>query len=82
MCSKCPRLNCVYVEYKWLGQRQKYTTVKKKKKTHIAYVLIGGCVGTNGMKQAVVQRSLTVLSQRVGDDIHSSVHCSSPACVL
>lgn len=60
MCSKCPRLNCVYVEFKWLGQRQKYTTVKKKKGISI----VGVSNELNGEKQAVVQRSLTVLSQK------------------
>lgn len=53
--------------------------LKKTKKTHIAYVLTGACVGAsnelNGEKQAVVQRSLTVLSQRVGDDI---ARCITP----
>lgn len=42
---------------------------RKKKKLHIAYVLIRVCAGAsnevNGEKQAVVQRSVTVLSQRV-----------------
>lgn len=41
----------------------------REKKLHIAYVLIRVCAGAsnevNGEKQAVVQRSVTVLSQRV-----------------
>lgn len=60
MCSKCPGLNCVYVEYKRVGQRQKYMTAEEKKK-HIAYGLIGSCVAARsnkvkGEKSAVVQR--------------------------
>lgn len=52
MYSKCPRLNCVYVEYKQRGQTQKYTTGEKnnnKKITHglHSYTCIGGCVGVN-----------------------------------
>ncbi len=62
-----------------MGQRQKHTTVKKTNILYIAYVLIGALVGAsnepNGEKQAVVQRSLTVLSQRVGDDI---ARCIAP----
>lgn len=46
---------------------------------YIAYVFIGVYVGASnvldGEKQAVVQRSLSVLSRRVGDDI---ARCIAP----
>lgn len=49
----------MYVEYKRVGQRQKYMTAEEKK--HIAYGLIGSCVAARsnkvkGEKSAVVQR--------------------------
>lgn len=57
---------CIWSRNSWdkgKGIRQ------EKKKLHIAYVLIRVCAGAsnevNGEKQAVVQRSVTVLSQRV-----------------
>lgn len=47
-----------------------YNRKKKNYILHIAYVLIRVCAGAsnevNGEKQAVVQRSVTVLSQRLG----------------
>lgn len=52
---------------------------------NIAYVLIGGCVGASnelkGEKQAVVQRCLTVLSQRGGDDIAQFIAPLLPVCL-
>lgn len=76
MRSKCPGLNCVYVEYKRLGQRQKYMTAAEKN-TYCIWIDRRLC-GTrsnevNGEKSAVVQR--TVLSQRIGDD---KTRCISP----
>lgn len=41
MCSKCPELDFIYVEYKWLGQRQKCMTAVGEKNTYC----IGGCEG-------------------------------------